>query len=197
MARNSSKANKAARSNAFSIDEIVSAVMAHEKPGISWRNEAKELNGAAKANRMKAYAAFMHRVAVIGLDVWHRGMSGEIKAALVAGGATKAIAKVISETGQGVLAVNDDILAAAVAGEAELLAEFEAREIKTESALRALWKAPEADEIKLARAYIKLDPVQRAAFAAAVKAMEEEAALADARAADAAALATGDDIAAE
>lgn len=193
----SKKKTARANTNAFSVDDIVAAVMVHEAPAISWRGEAKELNGAAKVNRLRAHAALMHRVAVVGLDNWHRGMSGTLKAALIAKGATKDVAKAISEVGQGVLAADDDILSAAVAGEAELLALFEERDIKTESALKAIWKPPVEEYVRLAAAVHKLDEHARAAFHAALKALEEKDALAAERGEDAAALAASDTIASE
>lgn len=183
--------------NKFSVDDIVSAVMAHEAPAISWRADAKDLNTNAKASRLRAHAALMHRVAVVGLDDWHRGMSATLKAALIAKGATKDVAKAISEIGQGVLGASADILAAASESEDALLSYFEEHDIKNESALKAIWKTPAEEYARLAKAVSKLDPTARAAFHAALKAIEEGEALVTERAEDAAALASSDTIASE
>jgi hypothetical protein len=128
-----------------SINDIVSSIRASHGIVLDLGAERKELNGAINVAKIEVYAEFIAAIAEIGTlkgGGLTKKQSGLMQQGMLAAGISEACVTRYSANSNGAYKASEELRAAAKYGKAEVIAWFKAKEIDTETKIRALHVAP-------------------------------------------------------
>ena len=160
-----------------SINEIVSSIRASHGTVLELGAERKELNGAINSAKIVVYAEFIAAIAEIGTlkgGGLTKKQSGLMQQGLLAAGISEACVTRYSANSNGAYKASEELRNAAKEGKQGVIAWFAAKEIDTETKIRALHVAPVDPLEVLARRVADLTEEQYEALVARVAAIKEE-----------------------